>query len=303
MVSNVQEMQKIIGKAAILIEALPYIQSFRGKIVVVKFGGSAMENANLKESIIRDVVFMHAVGMKPVLVHGGGARISAEMKKHGIIPEFVEGYRVTTSEVIHIVKAALLDGVNAEIVERIKGFRAGAEGIAGDDSGMLRVKKFIPEIASDGGKAAVPVDIGFVGNVSSVDTAPIHSALARDVIPVVATLGVGDDGQTYNINADEAAGELALALGAEKLVFISNIKGVMRNPDDENSLISSLHISMVEDLMKRGIIQGGMIPKIKACIKAVGGGVHKTHVIDGRIAHSLLLEIFTDKGIGTQIVY
>ena len=302
MVSAMEEMQKIIGKAAVLIEAMPYIQSFRGKTVVVKFGGSAMENADLIGSILRDVVFMHTVGMKPVLVHGGGARISAEMKKHGINPKFVEGYRVTTKEVIHIVKDALLDGVNADIVQGVKDFGAAAEGLAGDDSAMLRVTKFMPKIAAEKGQLPTPTDIGYVGEISSVDDAPINSSLERDAIPVIATLGIGDDGETYNINADDAAGEIALKLHAEKLVFVSNIHGVMRDPENDESLISSLHVSMVEDLMDRGIIQGGMIPKIKACIKAVGGGVHKTHVIDGRIPHSLLLEIFTDKGIGTQIV-
>ena len=297
-----EEMRKIIGKAAVLIEAMPYIQSFRGKIVVVKFGGSAMENVDLISSILRDVVFMHTVGMKPVLVHGGGARISAEMKKQGIEPQFVAGYRVTTKEVIQLVKNALLDGVNADIVKRVQEFGAAAEGIAGDDSAMLRVTKFMPEIRAEKGRPPAPVDIGYVGEISSVDAAPIYSSLKRDAIPVIATLGLGDDGETYNINADDVAGEIALKLDAEKLVFVSNIHGVMRDPADDKTLISSLHVSMVEELMDQGVIRGGMIPKIKACLKAVGAGVHKTHVIDGRIPHSLLLEIFTDKGIGTQIV-
>jgi len=295
-------MKKVIEKAAVLIEALPYIQSFRGKVVLVKFGGSAMANGPAVDSILKDVVFMHTVGMKPVLVHGGGKRISAAMKKQGIRPKFVNGYRVTTAEAIHLVKETLMGEVNAELVARVKELGTVAEGIAGDDSAMIHVDQFRPLVSAGGNSEPEPADIGFVGEVKSINTDPIYSILESDSMPIIATLGLGDDGKTYNVNADEVAGEIAVAMKAEKLVFLSNIKGVMKNPDDESSLISSLKLSMVENLMKKNIIKGGMIPKIRACIKAVNSGVHKTHIIDGRLQHSLLLEIFTDKGIGTQIV-
>jgi len=296
-------MKKIIEKAAVLIEALPYIQSFRGKMVVIKFGGSVMDNDGAVASILKDVVFMHAVGMRPVLVHGGGVRISAAMRKKGINPHFVEGYRITTKEVIDIVKETLLNEINSELVRKIKEFGADAEGISGDDSKLISVTRFRPLIKSDPKEKPKRKDIGFVGSVESINPGPINSALKKDKMPVIATLGFGNDNKTYNVNADEAAGEIAQVLGAEKLVFLSNVKGVMKDPEDEDSLISSLKLSMVEQLMANNIISGGMIPKIRACIKAVSNGVHKTHVIDGRIPHSLLLEIFTDKGIGTQIVH
>lgn len=296
-------MKKIIAKAAILIEALPYIQSFQGKAVVIKFGGSVMDNNNAVKNILKDVVFMHVVGMRPVLVHGGGVRISRAMKKKGIKVRFVEGYRITTEEVIDIVKTTLMKEINSELVQKIKKLGVNAKGISGDDSRMIHVTKFRPLIKGELEKRSEMMDIGFVGKVKSINSDPIHSALKRGKIPVIATLGVSRGGKTYNVNADEAAGEIAQALKAEKLVFLSNVEGVMKNTEDKDSLISSLKLSMVEQLMEQNIISGGMIPKIRACIKAVSNGVHKTHIIDGRIPHSLLLEIFTDKGIGTQIVH
>ncbi len=296
-------MEESIRKAAVLIEAMPYIQAFKDKIVLIKLGGSLLSHEEHLNSTLKDVVFMHSVGIKPVVVHGGGGRISENMKKAGLEPRFVAGYRVTDEKAIRIVEQTLLGEINAEIVRRIEGFGAKAKGCSGKDEGMLRVEKLCPVVQKHPDGPAEPVDIGCVGRVIEVNVQPIHEIGQDGRLPVVATLGVTTDNQVFNVNADESAAKLAEGLRAEKLVFLTDVRGLLRDPQDEASLMSSLDADIVEKLLQEKVITGGMIPKVKAGLEAVHNGVHKTHIIDGRLPHSLLLEIFTDKGIGTQIVH
>lgn len=296
-------MEESIRKAAVLIEALPYIQSFKDKIVLVKLGGSMLSDEGQLDSTLKDVVFMHSVGIKPVVVHGGGGRISENMKMVGLEPRFVAGYRVTDDRVIGIVERTLLGEINTEIAGKISEFGADAQGCSGKDEGMLRVEKYCPLVSEGPHKAPEPVDIGFVGKVIAVNVEPIMRTLREGRLPVIATLGVGKDNLVYNVNADETAAKVAQALRAEKLVFLTNVRGLLRDPKDESSLLSSLDAEIAEKLLREEVITGGMIPKVRAGLEAVKNGVHKTHIIDGRVSHSLLLEIFTDEGIGTQIVH
>ena len=295
-------MQKVVEKAATLIEALPYIQQFKKKLVVVKLGGSVMDNKSYVKSILRDVVFMHTVGMNPVIVHGGGGIISKMMKDKGLQPRFVQGLRITDKETISVVESALVGIINKELVEIIDEFNGAAEGLSGKDFGIVSVKKSEPVMQQDAKGVMEAVDLGYVGEIDHINTKPVFEILERNKIPVIASLGLGPDGMTYNVNADTVAGEMAVAVKAEKLVFLTDVHGVMKNPEDKDSLISTLQIDLVEKLMQEGIIAGGMIPKLTACVRAVKNSVKKTHIIDGRMPHSLLLEIFTDEGVGTQIV-
>lgn len=295
-------VRRIIQKAAVLIEALPYIQAFKDKIVVVKFGGSLMDNEQYVDSILRDVVFMHSVGMKPVIVHGGGGHISEAMRSAGLTPRFVEGLRVTDGDTIRVVERILVDEINVMLQEKVRAFGAVPEGHSGRDFGIVQVNKLDSVPGGKGDASSAPVDLGYVGRVERIDAGPILSILDGGRLPVIASLGLGTDGATYNVNADETAGETAIALQAEKLVFLTDVGGLLCNPDDEDSLISSLRISEAERLLDNKAASGGMIPKLRSCVKAVRRGVHKTHIIDGRLTHSLLLEIFTDKGVGTQLV-
>jgi len=295
-------MEEYIRKAAVLVEALPYIQSFKGKVVLVKLGGSILVDEQQLDGTLRDMVFMHSVGIKAVVVHGGGGRISQNMKTAGLEPRFVAGYRVTDEQAMQIVENTLLREINTEIVGKIGNFGADAQGYSGKDEGMLRAEKFCPVVSEGPDKPAEPVDIGFVGKVVKVNAGPIKKSLRKGRLPVIATLGIGIDNLVYNVNADEAAAKIAQALRAEKLVFLTNVRGLLRDANDETSLISSLDAEIAEELLREKVITGGMIPKVKAALEAVKNGVHKTHIIDGRLSHSLLLEIFTDKGIGTQIV-
>ena len=286
-----------------LIEALPYIQSFKDKVVLVKLGGSMLsEEEEQLNSTLKDVVFMHSVGIKPVVVHGGGGRITENMRKAGLESRFVAGYRVTDAEAMEIVEETLVREVNVELVDKIKELGAQAEGCSGKDEGMLQVERFRPLVSEKPGEEAKPVDIGFVGRVTAVNAEPVNRILQRGSLPVVATLGLGVDGLVHNVNGDEAASKIAEGLRTEKLVFLTNVRGLLRDPNDEGSLMSSLDAAIVEKLLEEKVIAGGMIPKVTAGLEAVRNGVHKTHIIDGRLPHSLLLEIFTDKGIGTQIV-
>jgi acetylglutamate kinase len=295
-------VQRIIQKAAVLIEALPYIQAFKDKIVVVKFGGSLMDNEQYVDSILRDVVFMHSVGMKPVIVHGGGGHISDEMRRAGLTPRFVEGYRVTDEETIKVVERTLVKQLNVMLQDKVRGFGVTPEGHSGRDFGIVQVTKFEPTAEGHPNGEGPTVDIGYVGRVERIDVGPILSILDSGRLPVIASLGLGHDGCTYNVNADEAAGEMAIALRAEKLVFLTDVSGILRNTEYEDSLISTLRVGEAEQLLNGGTARGGMIPKLRACVRAVREGVHKTHIVDGRLTHSLLLEIFTDKGVGTQLV-
>lgn len=284
-------MQDIIKKADVLIEALPYIRKFKGATMVIKAGGSMMEDRDIIGGIFEDVIFLSSVGIRPVLIHGGGSRINAEMKKAGLLPKFVDGLRVTDAKAIRIVDRVLTE-TSADIAGHIEELGGRAKVLSGKKAGVIRAEK-----VKHKGR-----DIGFIGKVSSVDTRPIKNALESGAIPVISPVGHGKDGTAYNINADQAASEIAAALKAEKFVLITDTKGILMDESDEETLISTLRRGEAEDLIKRGIIQAGMIPKVKAVIAALNKGVVKTHIIDGRLDHAILLEIFTDKGIGTEII-
>jgi acetylglutamate kinase len=292
-------MKTMIRKAAVLIEALPYIQSFQKKVVVVKLGGSAMISPECIEGVLRDVVFMEAVRMKPVLVHGGGNAISLRMKEAGIQPCFIDGLRVTDSDVIGIVMEVLSE-INGTLSGQISDMAGRAVGLCGRDELVIKAKKYLPMLAGKSGKAK-PTDIGFVGEVDRIDTEAIRNITRRDRVPVIAPLGEDKKGNIYNINGDMAAGAIAAALKAEKLVFLTDVEGIMTK-SDHRQILSSLKREDIIRLMEEGTIAGGMIPKVTAGLHALENGVKKIHIIDGRIKHSLLLEIFTDKGIGTEIV-
>ena len=289
-------LQEYIDKATILIEALPYIQSFRGKMVVVKYGGSTMTGSGDADTVLKDLVFMETVGMKPVIVHGGGPAIDRRLKEKNIETRRVNGLRVTDEATMKVVEETLFGEVNAGLVDEIKRLGGGAVGISAKEADVMHVRQHFAQ-TSEG-----PVDLGFVGDVERIDPAPVLNLIDGGLLPVVAPIGRDDQGRSYNVNADTAAGEIAAALHAEKLVFLTDVKGIMRKPGDENTLLSTVHVREVDGLIADGTIGGGMIPKIEACVKAVKAGVRKTHIIDGRIPHSMLLEFFTDEGIGTQIV-
>ena len=283
-------MEEIIKKADILIEALPYIQKFYGKTVVVKYGGAAMTSEEIRADTLQDIVFMNFIGMHPILVHGGGPLITREMHEMGKTPQFLDGIRVTDEETIKIVKK-VLNSINNELVSEIISLGSKAKGLGGGKKNIFKIKK-----------KEAKIDVGNVGVITEVDIKPIKRLLKKKIIPVIMPLSIGEDGQLYNINADEVAFSLAQALCAEKLVLLTNVKGILTDKDDEASLIHTLNVKEARDLMHRDIIQHGMIPKVKACVKALNSGVVKTHIIDGRITHSVLLEIFTDEGVGTEIV-
>lgn len=285
-------MKTLIEKTAVLMEAMPYIRLLRGKAVVIKFGGSAMKDANNLKSILADTAFMECVGMHPVIVHGGGEAISRKMTESGLKPEFVNGRRVTDRESMLLVEEVLNHEVNVEIVETLIANGAKATGLHGP--GIISAEK----ITVQNGKK---FDLGFVGRVAAIDTAPIMACLQADIIPVITPLGRGADNQIYNINADESAAAIAVAINAFKLVFLSDVPGVLRDPQDASSVISSLRRAEIEALIREHVIHEGMIPKIQGALSAIAAGVKKVHIIDGHRPHSLLLEIFTDKGIGTEI--
>jgi acetylglutamate kinase len=289
-------MQPVIEKADVLIEALPYIQRFRGDAVVVKFGGSALEERANVESVLKDIAFMECVGLRPVVVHGGGKAISQRMKEAGLRPVFLKGLRVTDAESIRIVEQVINNEVNPEIARMLEDFGCKSRGIHGEH--ILRVEQHAGTDEETGEK----LDWGYVGDVVDVDVEPIKAYLEAQIVPVVTPLGTGPDGRLYNINADDAAAAIAEHLQARKLVFLSDVPGVLQNPEDPESIISTLKLVEVEELIRRGVISGGMIPKIAGAIKALKAGVRKTHIIDAGLPHSLLLELFTDKGVGTEIV-
>lgn len=289
-------MQKVIEKADVLIEALPYIQRFRGDAVVVKFGGSAMEEKEFVNAVLKDIAFMACVGLHPIIVHGGGKAISRRMKELGLQAQFVQGLRVTDEDTIRVVAQVLNEEVNPELVKTLEEYGCKARGIHGE-----HILTAVKHTATDP-KTGQRLDWGYVGEVTAVDVEPIRAYLQADIVPVITPLAKGVDGHLYNINADEAAAAIAEKMSARKLVFLSDVPGVLRRPDDPESIISSLKLSEIEELIRRGVITGGMIPKISGAIKALKAGVRKTHIIDSSIPHSLLLELFTDKGIGTEIV-
>ena len=288
-------MDKFIEKATVLTEALPFIQQFRGDTVVVKFGGSIMESEEGYRRILQDIAFMECVGLRPVLVHGGGKAISRSMKEAGIAPNFVHGLRVTDEATISVVEKVLNHEVNPHLVEIIQQFHGKARGIHGED--IICVDK----MAGMDLETNEELDWGYVGKVSKVDVEPIRAYLRSDIVPVITPLGKGPDGKLYNINADDAATAIACALKARKLVFLTDVPGLLRDPKDRASLISSLHLNEVDELIDRGVISGGMLPKIRGMVGAVQSGIKKVHIIDSSMPHSLLLELFTTEGVGTEI--
>lgn len=277
-------------KAGTLIAALPYIQKFYKKTVVIKYGGNAMVSEKLKDAVISDVVLLSLVGINVVLVHGGGPEISDMLKKVGKESRFVGGLRYTDRETIDIVKMVLAGKVNKELVSRLSKKRGKAIGLCGLDGSLIKAKKL------EG-----PEDLGFVGEVTDVNPDVILNAFSDGYIPVVATVAEGEDGETYNINADTAAAKIAAAVGAVKLILLTDIQGVMRDPSDEKSLIPVIRTDEVKGLEESGVIKGGMIPKIECCVDAIESGVRRAHIIDGRIPHSILIELLSDEGIGTMI--
>ena len=286
-----KRMEDILKKAEVLIEALPYIQRFNRKIIVVKYGGSAMLDEGLKKSVIQDVTLLKLVGFKPIIVHGGGKEISTWVGKVGMEPQFVNGLRVTDEPTMEIAEM-VLNKVNKSLVQMVQELGVLSVGISGKDGGLLSVKKKLSE-----GK-----DIGYVGEIEEVNPKILYDLLEKDFLPIVCPIGLDKDYQTYNINADDAACAIAKAVDAEKLAFLTDIEGVYRAPEDPKTLISELTVSAAKDLIGDGYIGGGMLPKLNNCIEAIEEGVSRVHILDGRIAHCLLLEIFTNQGIGTAII-
>lgn len=284
--------------ARVLTEALPYIQRFNGKTMVIKYGGNAMSDELLKNSFARDVVLMKLVGMNPVVVHGGGPQIGDLLKRIGKQSEFYEGMRVTDAETMDIVEMVLGGQVNKEIVNLINRHGGSAVGLTGKDGELIRARKLVFTRNSPEMNVPEIIDIGHVGEVASIDTAIIDLLLKSNFIPVIAPIGVGEDGQSYNINADLVAGKLAEVLGAEKLIMLTNTAGLL---DKEGKVLTGLSVNDINRLIKEGVISGGMLPKIRSVLDAVHAGVRTAHIIDGRVEHAVLLEIFTDHGVGTLI--
>ncbi len=290
-------MEKLIDKAKVLLEVLPYIQLFRNAVIVVKFGGSAMEDSKLTAAIMRDVVMLEAIGLRPVVVHGGGKAISAELARQNINTKFINGLRYTCDATIKVVDDVLHNRVNRYLVD--SGRNVGGKTAVLSGKEILRAERMFSVHPDSGEK----IDIGHVGEVTEVDRQPILKMLEDNIIPVIPPLGRGENGEIFNINADIAACKIAEALNARKLVFLSDVPGIMRDANDSSSVIPTVKIAEAQKLIKDGIISGGMIPKITSCIHALQAGTKKVHMIDGRIDHALLLELFTDEGIGTEIVH
>ncbi|MCI8282862.1 MAG: acetylglutamate kinase [Lachnospiraceae bacterium] len=284
-------MKDVLKKAEVLIEALPYIQRFNRKIIVVKYGGSAMVDEELKRHVIQDVTLLKLVGFKPIIVHGGGKEISRWVEKSGMEPEFVNGLRKTDADTMEIAEM-VLGRVNKSLVQMVQELGVLAVGISGKDGGLLKVEK----------KYSQGQDIGYVGEITEVNPKILYDMLEKDFLPIVCPVGLDDHFDTYNINADDAACAIARAVKAEKLAFLTDIEGVYKDPKDPGSLISELTVSHARELLSAGNIGGGMLPKLNNCIDAIENGVSRVHILDGRIAHCLLLEIFTNRGIGTAIL-
>ena len=286
-----KDMEQVLKKAEVLIEALPYIQKFNRKIIVVKYGGSAMSNEELQKNVIKDVTLLKLVGFKPIIVHGGGKEISRWVGKVGKEAEFVNGLRVTDEETMEIAEM-VLSKVNKRLVTMVQELGVKAVGVSGKDGGLLHVDK----------KYADGKDIGFVGDIKHVDPKILYDLLEKDFLPIVAPIGLDDNFDTFNINADDAACAIAKAVGADKLVFLTDIEGLYKDINDKNSFISRITASEADDLISEGFIGGGMLPKLNNCTSAIKNGVNRVHILVGRIPHCLLLEIFTNEGVGTAII-
>lgn len=285
-------MDKYIEKASILIEALPYIQRLSGKTVVIKYGGSAMLSESLSEKIMQDVTLLKYVGVNPILVHGGGNDINRMLKKFEIEPKFHNGLRITDSDTMNVVQMVLTGKINKDIVAQLGVAGTKAIGLCGKDANLIQAEK---KVASDG------TDLGHVGKITGINTGLLDLLAKDEYIPVIAPIGVGKDGESYNINADTVAGEIASALRAEKLMFLTDIDGIRIVPNDPNTLIFDITIDEIYQHIESGVISGGMLPKVDGCIKAIENGVKRTHILNGTIPHPILLEIFTDTGIGTMV--
>lgn len=285
-----------LARAEALIEALPYIQEYRGKTVVIKYGGSAMEDDHIVERMLRDVVFLEAVGINPVLIHGGGKVITLKMRDAGLKAQFVNGLRVTNDKAIRIVEEVLDSDINPKIVATLNEFGGKAVGISGKR--VIKAKKLPPQ--AEGGSAAI--DLGFVGEVVGLNLEEVKQALAQEITPVISPIAQDENGVSFNVNADIGAGAIAGALKAAKLIYLSDVLGIMRDPREKDSLIPSVNSEMMETLIEDEVVEGGMIPKVRSAVLALNQGVGKVHFIDGRIPHSILLEIFTNSGVGTEIV-
>lgn len=299
-------MRDLIAKAGVLVEALPYIRAFSGKTVVIKYGGHAMTDDGLKQSLITDLVLLKYVGIHPVLVHGGGPEITALMKAVGKEPAFVDGLRVTDHETARLAEMVLVGRITQELVALINAAGGRAAGVSGKDGALFRASRRHHYRVAGG----EPVDLGFVGDVAETNPALVVDLVAGGYIPVVAPTGWGEDGETYNINADSAAGALAAALGADKLVILTDVEGIKARRGDsgsgdgsgDGSLLSVVDARRIGEMIAAGELDGGMIPKVEACLAALAGGVRRAHIVDGRLPHALLLEVFTDRGVGTMVV-
>jgi acetylglutamate kinase len=292
-------MDDFIGKAEVLMEALPYIQRFYGKTFVIKYGGHAMENEELKQSFAQDIVLLKYVGINPVVVHGGGPQIDTVLEKMGITSRYVRGMRVTDQATLDIVEMVLVGKVNKEIVNLINRHGGLAVGLSGKDGGLILARKMNVTVSSPNGAPPEIIDIGMVGEIIGINPLVIESLDQNKFIPVIAPVGVGQEGETYNINADLVAGEVAEALHAEKLIMMTDVEGVK---DKRGILLSTLKENQARKMIQDGVVGSGMIPKVECCVNALKGGVGKTHIVDGRVKHAVLLEIFTKEGIGTEVV-
>lgn len=278
-------------KAAILVEALPYIKDFYGKRVVIKYGGAAMTDCNLKQKVMQDIVLMRYVGMQPIVVHGGGPAINSMLNRLGIESEFINGLRVTSEDAMEIVEMVLGGKINGEIVSGINASGGNAIGITGKDGNLIEAQPMDPDGV-----------MGFVGEIVNINPQIVETIIENGYIPVIAPIGIDEEQAAYNINADLVAAAIAVKMKADKLVLLTDVPGLLQNPQDSSSLISELKVSEVEGYVQQGVIAGGMVPKVQCCVEAVTGGVGRTHIIDGRVPHSILLEIFTREGIGTMVV-
>jgi acetylglutamate kinase len=283
-------MKEAIRKSEVLIEALPYIKKFFEKVVVIKYGGAAVDANGIEKDVLEDIIFMNYAGMRPIIVHGGGPEISRMMKKAGIEPKFINGRRYTDEASLHIIDKAL-HSINKSIVKTLRALGTQAFGMSGKENGLIKVRKMKGD-----------VDLGYVGEVTSVDTTIIKRLMEDNIIPVIYPLGIGRDGHVYNVNADDVASEVAKALKAEKFVLLTNVNGILKDKNDPKTLIKTVKSHEAESLIRNGVINSGMIPKATACVNAVKGGVKKSHILNADMPHALLLEIFTDEGIGTEIV-
>ena len=286
-------------RAAILVEALPYIREFNGKTIVIKYGGNAMINEDLKDKVMTDVALMKYVGINVVIIHGGGPEITGFLKKVGKESSFVSGLRVTDEETVEIAEMVLDGKINSEIVTLLNRRGVRAVGLSGKDAGLIQAEKKLATVYEDGEKTKV--DIGYVGKTKKVDITIVNDLLSQNYVPVIAPIGVGENGESYNINADYVAADIAGAIKAEKLLLLTDTEGVYKDFNDKSTFISTLKADQAREYIKEGIIAGGMIPKVEACLRAIQNGAHKTYIIDGRLPHSIILELFTDQGLGTMV--